>query len=321
MTEKMATRQAYGQVLLELGEEYSNLVVLDGDLSKSTMTYEFGQENPKRFYNMGIAEQNLYGTAAGMALSGKIVCASTFAMFATGRAFEIIRNSIGYTHANVKICASHAGITVGEDGASHQTFEDIALMRTIPGMTVVNPCDGYSTKELMRQVCAIDGPCYVRLGRLAIPFVYSEEASVTIGKGNQIKDGGDLTIIATGIMVNEALIAWEELKGRGIEARVIDMHTIKPLDQEIILKAARETGKIVTAEEHGIYGGLGSAVAEVIVKDYPVKMAFVGQLDTFGESGKPEELKVKYHMTARDIVEASFHLLFHVHIYNPIRAH
>ena len=307
--EKMATRQAYGQVLLELGDKYSNLVVLDGDLSKSTMTYDFGQENPKRFFNMGIAEQNLYGTAAGMALSGKIVCASTFAMFAAGRAFEVIRNSIGYTNANVKICATHAGITVGEDGGSHQTFEDIALMRTIPGMTVVNPCDGISTKELMRQVCAIDGPCYVRLGRLAVPFVYSEGDKVTIGKGNQLKEGKDLTIIATGIMVNEALIAWEELKTLGIEARIIDMHTIKPIDKDIILRAARETGKIVTAEEHGIYGGLGSAVAEVVVKDYPVKMAFVGQLDTFGESGKPEELKIKYKMTGADIVEAAKKIL------------
>lgn len=309
MTEKMATRQAYGQVLLELGDKYSNLVVLDGDLSKSTMTYEFGQENPKRFFNMGIAEQNLYGTAAGMALSGKIVCASSFAMFAAGRAFEIIRNSIGYTNANVKICATHAGITVGEDGGSHQTFEDIALMRTIPGMIVVSPSDGHSTKALMRQVCSIDGPCYVRLGRLAVPFVYEEDADVTLGKGNQLKEGGDLTIIATGIMVNEALIAWEELKSRGIEARVIDMHTIKPIDKGIILRAARETGKIVTAEEHGIYGGLGSAVAEVVVKDHPVKMAFVGQQDTFGESGKPEELKIKYKMTAADIVEASTKLL------------
>lgn len=309
MTEKMATRQAYGQVLLELGDKYSNLVVLDGDLSKSTMTYEFGQENPKRFFNMGIAEQNLYGTAAGMALSGKIVCASTFAMFASGRAFEIIRNSIGYSHANVKVCATHAGITVGEDGGSHQTFEDIALMRTIPGMIVVNPCDGYSTKELMRQVCALDGPCYVRLGRLAVPFVYKENDSVTLGKGNQIKEGKDLTIIATGIMVNEALIAWEQLKNQGIEARLIDMHTIKPIDKEIILRAARETGKIVTAEEHGIIGGLGSAVAEVVVREHPVKMAFVGQLDTFGESGKPEELKIKYHMTAADIVEASINIL------------
>jgi transketolase len=309
MTEKMATRQAYGQVLLELGDKYSNLVVLDGDLSKSTMTYEFGQENPKRFFNMGIAEQNLYGTAAGMALSGKIVCASTFAMFAAGRAFEIIRNSIGYTNANVKICATHSGITVGEDGGSHQTFEDIALMRTIPGMTVVNPCDGYSTKELMRQVCSIDGPCYVRLGRFAVPFVYKDGDGVTIGKGNQIKDGGDLTIIATGIMVNEALIAYEELKDQGIESRIIDMHTIKPIDKDIIVRAAKETGKIITAEEHGIIGGLGSAVAEVVVKEHPVKMAFVGQLDTFGESGKPAELMKKYHMTAADIVEAATNIL------------
>jgi transketolase len=311
MTEKMATRQAYGQVLLELGDTYDNLVVLDADLSKSTMTYEFGKQNPKRFFNMGISEQNLYGTAAGMALSGKIVCASTFAIFATGRAFEIIRNSIGYTNANVKVCASHAGITVGEDGGSHQTFEDMALMRTIPGMRVINPCDGNSTKELMRQVCALHGPCYVRLGRYAVPMVYGEKAEVKIGKGNLLQDGDDITIIATGIMVNEALVAREELASQGISARVIDMHTIKPIDEEIIIAAARETKGIVTAEEHSIIGGLGSAVAEVLAKHFPAKMEFVGQLDTFGESGKPEELKAKYHMTAQDIVEAAKKLRNH----------
>ncbi len=309
MTEKMATRQAYGQVLLELGDTYDNLVVLDADLSKSTMTYEFGKQNPKRFFNMGIAEQNMYGTAAGMALSGKIVCASTFAIFATGRAFEIIRNSIGYTNANVKICASHAGITVGEDGGSHQTFEDLALMRTIPGMKVINPCDGNSTKELMRQACAYHGPCYIRLGRSAVPLVYREKADVKMGKGTLLREGNHITLIGTGIMVNEALVASEELEGLGISVRVIDMHTIKPIDEEIILSAAKETKGIVTAEEHSVIGGLGSSVAEVLAKHYPAKMEFVGQLDTFGESGKPEELKAKYHMTAADIVIAAKKLL------------
>ena len=304
MAEKMATRQAYGKVLVEIGAENPNLVVMDADLSKSTMTAEFGKAYPERFFNMGIAEQNLYGAATGLALSGKVVCASTFAMFAAGRAFEIIRNSIGYTHANVKVCATHAGITVGEDGASHQTFEDIALMRTIPGMTVVNPSDGVSAKKLMKQVVAFDGPAYVRLGRAAVPVCYGEDDEIVLGKGNQVREGKDVTVIATGIMVNEALMAAEELAAEGIDVRVIDMHTIKPLDEDIIVKAARETGAIVTAEEHSVIGGLGSAVAEVVVKKCPVKMAMVGQQDTFGESGKPDELKAKYGMTAADIVKA-----------------
>ena len=304
MAEKMATRQAYGKVLVEIGAENPNLVVMDADLSKSTMTAEFSKAYPERFFNMGIAEQNLYGAATGLALSGKVVCASTFAMFAAGRAFEIIRNSIGYTHANVKVCATHAGITVGEDGASHQTFEDLALMRTIPGMTVVNPSDGVSARKLMKQVCAFDGPAYVRLGRAAVPVCYGEDDEVVLGKGNQVREGKDVTVIATGIMVNEALIAAEELAAEGIDVRVIDMHTIKPLDEEIIVKAARETGAIVTAEEHSVIGGLGSAVAEVVVKKCPVKMAMVGQQDIFGESGKPDELKAKYGMTAADIVKA-----------------
>ena len=302
--DKMATRQAYGKVLVELGAENPNLVVMDADLSKSTMTADFGKAYPDRFFNMGIAEQNLYGTACGLALSGKTVCASTFAMFAAGRAFEIIRNSIGYTHANVKVCATHAGITVGEDGASHQTFEDIALMRTIPGMTVVNPSDGVSAMKLLRQVVAFDGPAYVRLGRAAVPVCYDEADEIVLGKGNQLRDGKDVTIIATGIMVNEALMAAEQLAAEGIDARVIDMHTIKPLDEDIIVKAASETGAIVTAEEHSVIGGLGSAVAEVVVKKCPAKMAMVGQQDTFGESGKPDELKKKYGMTADDIVKA-----------------
>ena len=306
MADKMATREAYGKTLEELGSVYPNLVVMDADLSGSTKTSEFAKVYPERFFNMGIAEQNMYGAACGLALSGKIVCASTFAMFASGRAFEIIRNSIGYTHANVKVCATHAGITVGEDGASHQTFEDIALMRTIPGMTVVNPSDGASAKELLKQVIAMEGPAYVRLGRAAVPFFYNEESAkdIRLGKGNTLRDGKDITIIATGIMVSEAMKAAEELALEGIDCRVIDMHTIKPLDEDIVIKAALETGKIVTAEEHSTVGGLGSAVSEVTSQNAPCRIFMVGQKDTFGESGKPEELKAKYGMTASDIYKA-----------------
>ena len=277
---------------------------MDADLSKSTMTAEFSKTFPERFFNMGIAEQNLYGTAAGLALSGKVVCASTFAMFASGRAFEIIRNSIGYTGANVKVCATHAGITVGEDGASHQTFEDLALMRTIPGMTVVNPSDGVSARILLKQVVDFEGPAYVRLGRAAVPVFYDETADIRLGKGNVLRPGKDVTVIATGIMVAEAMLAASQLAEEGIDVRVIDMHTIKPLDEDIIVSAAKETGKIVTAEEHSIIGGLGSAVAEVLCRNYPVRVEMVGQQDTYGESGKPDELKEKYGMTAADIVAA-----------------
>ena len=304
MAEKMATRQAYGQALVELGAENKNLIVMDADLSKSTMTAEFSKAYPERFFNMGIAEQNLYATAAGIAHTGKVVCASTFAMFAAGRAFEIIRNSIGYTHANVKVCATHAGITVGEDGATHQTFEDLALMRTIPGMTVVNPSDGVSAKKLIRQCVAMEGPCYIRLGRAAVPVFYGEDDEITLGKGNMVRGGRDVTVVATGIMVNEAMIAAEEMAKEGVDVRVIDIHTIKPLDEEIIVKAAEQTGRIVTAEEHSIIGGLGSAVAETLVRKCPVKVAMVGQNDTFGESGKPDQLKEKYGMTSKDIVDA-----------------
>ena len=304
MAEKMATRQAYGEALVELGHKYNNLVVLDADLSKSTMTANFAKEYPKRFFNIGIAEQNMYGIAAGMAVSGKIVCASTFAMFAAGRAFEIIRNSIGYPHANVKICATHAGITVGEDGASHQTFEDLALMRTIPGMTVLNPSDGVCAKKLIEQAMEMVGPVYIRLGRAAVPTVYAENDDIKIGKANCLLGGTDYTVIATGIMVNEALIAAQELKKDGISVKVIDMHSIKPIDDEAVIAAAKATKGIVTAEEHSIIGGLGAAVAQVCAENCPTKIAFVGQLDTFGESGKPDQLKEKYHMTATDIANA-----------------
>ena len=304
MAEKMATREAYGKVLKELGPVMEDLVVMDADLSGSTKSGEFAKVCPDRFFNMGIAEQNLYGAAAGLALSGKTVCASTFAMFATGRAYEIIRNTIGYTGANVKICATHAGITVGEDGASHQTFEDIALMRNIPGMLVVNPSDGVSAEILLKKVLEMKGPAYVRLGRASVPVTYSEDAELEIGKGNLVKNGSDITVIATGIMVNEAIMAADRLSEEGVDVRIIDMHTIKPIDKDIIIKAAEETGAIVTAEEHSVIGGLGSAVAEVVVKECPVKMAMVGQQDVYGESGKPEDLKQKYHMTADDIVSS-----------------
>ena len=303
MAETMATRQAYGKTLIELGEKYPQLVVMDADLSKSTMTAEFGKTYPDRFFNMGIAEQNLYGAAAGLALSGKIVCASTFAMFATGRAFEIIRNSIGYTRANVKICATHAGITVGEDGASHQTFEDIALMRTIPGMTVINPSDGVSAKKLLEQAVAMEGPCYVRLGRAKVPVFYEDSDQLTLGRGNLVRDGKDVTIVATGLMVNEAMIAKDMLKEEGISARVINIHTIKPIDKDIILKAAEETGAIVTAEEHSIIGGLGSAVTEVVCEGKPVPVVRVGVEDKFGGSGPAVEMLKIYGLCASNIVE------------------
>lgn len=309
MTEKMATRDAYGKALVALGAQYPSLVVLDADLSGSTKTKEFAKVYPERFFNMGIAEQNLYGTAAGIALSGKTVCASTFAIFAAGRAFEIIRNSIGYPRANVKICATHAGITVGEDGASHQTFEDMALMRTIPGMTVINPADGISAMKLIGQAVAMEGPCYIRLGRSAVAGIYEDEDTVQIGKANVLKAGSDITLCATGMMVQEALRAAEILEMEGILARVIDLHTIKPLDEDVLVRAAEETGALITAEEHSIIGGMGSAVAELLARHCPTRMAFVGQQDTYGESGKPAELLQKYGMTADAIVGKARKLL------------
>lgn len=301
---KIATREAYGEFLVETGAVRKDLIVMDADLSSSTKTKMFADAYPERFVQSGISEQDMIAEAAGIALSGHVVCASSFAMFATGRAYEIIRNSIAYTGANVKICATHAGITVGEDGASHQTFEDISLMRGIPGMTVVCPADALSAKKLLGEIIDQEGPAYVRLGRSGVPALYGEDDEIVVGKAVQLKEGKDVTIIATGIMVAETLAAAEELAGEGIEARVIDMHTIKPLDVEAIIKAAKETRGIVTAEEHGIIGGLGSAVAEVLSTTCPVKMAMVGQRDTFGESGKPAQLLEKYGMTKSDIVRA-----------------
>jgi transketolase len=304
MAEKIATRQAYGEFLVEKGAERKDLVVMDADLSGSTKTKNFAKAFPDRFIDCGISEQDMMAEAAGIALSGHVVCASTFAMFATGRAYEVIRNSIGYTGANVKICATHAGITVGEDGASHQTFEDIALMREIPGMSVVVPADAVSTKKLLDQIVDSEGPAYVRLGRSAVPVIYDDSSEIDFGKANLLRGGKDVTVIATGIMVADAVEAADELAEEGISVRVLDMHTIKPIDEDAIISAAESTRAIVTAEEHSVIGGLGSAVAEVVVKNCPVKMAMVGQNDVFGESGKPDELRQKYGMTKDDIIAA-----------------
>jgi transketolase len=302
MTKKIATREAYGKVLVELGKQNEDIVVLDADLSKSTKTSSFGKVFPNRFFNMGISEQNLMGTAAGLAASGKIPFASTFAMFATGRAFEIIRNSICYPKLNVKVCATHAGITVGEDGASHQALEDIACMRAIPNMTVINPADAISAEALIYAASEYKGPVYIRLGRAKVPVIYNkEDYEFEIGKGIEVKEGQDVTIIATGIMVDKALKAREDLLKEGISARVIDIHTIKPIDKDIIIKATKETKAIVTVEEHNILGGLGSAVAEVVVENSPVPMKMIGINDTFGESGKPDQLLEKYGLTSENI--------------------
>ena len=300
---KKATRDSYGAALVELGAEYENLVVLDADLAAATKTGMFRKAYPDRFFNAGIAEGNLMGVAAGLAASGKIVFASSFAMFAAGRAFEQVRNSIGYPHLNVKIGATHAGISVGEDGATHQCCEDIALMRTIPGMTIINPADDTETRMAVRAAAEMNGPCYLRFGRLAVPAVFDKDSyHFQIGKGVQLVEGNDVTIIATGLMVNEALIAAEQLKNEGISARVINMATIKPIDRDIIVKAAKETGVIVTAEEHNIIGGLGGAVAEVVCETVPVPVVRVGVNDVFGKSGPAVELLKIYGLSAENIV-------------------
>ncbi|MDU4935044.1 MAG: transketolase family protein [Peptostreptococcaceae bacterium] len=301
---KIATRDAYGKTLLKLGETNDNVVVLDADLSKSTKTNDFSKAFPNRFFNMGIAEQNLIGAACGFATAGKIPFASTFAMFATGRAFEVIRNSVCYPKLNVKICATHAGITVGEDGASHESIEDISIMRSIPNMTVVVPADGIETEKVILEAAKYNGPMYVRLGRSAVPTLFGEDYKFEIGKGTVLRDGNDATIIACGMMVNEAIIAHEELKAEGINVRVINMSTIKPIDGELIVKAAKETKAIVTAEEHSIIGGLGSAVSEVVSEECPVIVKKVGVKDVFGESGTPAELLEKYGLTAKHIAES-----------------
>lgn len=300
---KIATREAYGKALVKLGKINDDVVVLDADLSKSTKTNDFCKAYPNRFFNMGIAEQNLVGAACGFAAAGKIPFASTFAMFATGRAFEVIRNSACYPKLNVKICATHAGITVGEDGGSHQSVEDISLMRSVPNMTVLVPADGVEAEKMIFAAAEFNGPMYVRLGRSAVPTLFNEDYNFEIGKGVVLKEGNDATIIACGMMVNEAILAADMLKEENINVRVINMSTIKPVDTELIIKAAKETKAIVTAEEHSIIGGLGSAVSEVVSENCPIIVKKVGINDCFGESGTPAELLEKYGLTAKHIVE------------------
>lgn len=296
---KKATRESYGAALVEYGKD-ERIVVLDADLSKSTKTEMFKKAYPDRFVNCGIAEANMMCVAAGLASCGKIAFASTFAMFAAGRAFEQVRNSIGYTNLNVKIGATHAGISVGEDGASHQCLEDIALMRTIPNMTVINPADDIEARLAVEAAIEHDGPVYMRFGRLAVEDVNPEDYKFELGKGVQLADGTDVTVIATGLMVEKALEARKILAEDGISARVINIHTIKPIDKDIIIKAAKETGAIVTAEEHSVYGGLGSAVSEVVCEYAPCTVKIIGT-EKFGRSGKPAELFELYGLTAANI--------------------
>ncbi|HOB12359.1 MAG TPA: transketolase family protein [Syntrophomonadaceae bacterium] len=307
--EKQATRDAYGQALVELGQTYENVVVLDADLSKSTKSADFAKAFPERFFNAGIAEQNMMGMAAGLAASGKVVFASSFAIFATGRAFEQVRNSIAYPHLNVKVCATHAGLTVGEDGGSHQAVEDISLMRSLPNMTVVVPADGVSTRKMVQNLYQMEGPAYLRLGRPAVPILYKEEDHIEIGKGNLLREGNDAAIIACGIMVAKALQAADELAASGIQVAVADMHTIKPLDQELVLKLARQTGAVLTVEEHSVIGGLGSAVCETVSEHFPVPVLRMGIADAFGQSGTPDNLLEHYGLTVDNIVRNIHKLL------------
>lgn len=297
-----ATRESYGMALVELGYENEDIVVLDADLSKSTKTNDFKNKFKDRFFNVGIAEQNLMGMAAGLSNVGKIPFASTFAVFATGRAFEIIRNSICYPNMNVKIAATHAGITVGEDGGSHQSIEDIALMNSLPNMTVIVPADHTEAMQAVKAAAAYDGPVYLRFGRCNTDDIFDENYKFEIGKGIEVVSGNDVTIIATGMMVQKAIEASKILLAQGIEARVLNISTIKPIDREIILKAARETKGIVTAEEHSIIGGLGCVVSTVVTSECPTIVKMVGINDVFGQSGTPNELMVKYELTSESII-------------------
>lgn len=296
-----ATREGYAAGLLELGKTNEKVVVLDADLAGATKTGAFAKEYKDRFFNCGISEQNLMGVAAGLSLSGYIPFASSFAMFAVGRAFEQIRNSIGYPGLNVKIGATHAGISVGEDGASHQCNEDIALMRTIPGMTIINPADFVEAKAAVIAASEHEGPVYMRFGRLAVPVIFDDDYKFEWGKANVLRQGDDLTIVATGLMVNEALIAYENLKNKGINARIINVHTIKPLDEETILTAAKETGKILVCEEHNIIGGLGGAVSELLSSKLPTKVVRLGVNDEFGHSGPAKDLLKEFGLSAENI--------------------
>lgn len=300
---KVATRVGFGNALVELGAKRDDFVVLDADLAAATQTGMFKKAYPDRFYDCGIAEADMIGIAAGIAATGKKVICSSFAMFAAGRAFEQIRNSVGYPHLNVVIGATHAGISVGEDGATHQCCEDIALMRTIPGMTIINPADETEAKKAVEAALALDGPVYMRFGRLAVPVIFDDDYNFEVGKSVELKEGSDVTIIATGLMVAEALEAYELLKKDGINARVINMHTIKPLDNEAVIRAAKETGAIVTAEEHSVIGGLGAAVSELICEEYPVPVLKLGVYDTFGHSGPAPKLLDEFGLRAVNIAE------------------
>lgn len=300
---KIATRQSYGEKLVELGRNNPEIVVLDADLAAATKTDLFKKEFPERFFDMGIAEQDMMATAAGLAAYGKIPYASTFAMFAAGRAYDQIRNSICYPKLNVKICATHAGISVGEDGATHQMLEDISLMRTLPNMTVMSVSDDIQTKWAVEEIAKIKGPVYLRLGRLASPVIYEEGQKFEIGKGIQIGEGTEATVIATGLMVSEAIKAQEILAQKGIHIRVVDIHTIKPIDKGLIVKCAKETKRIITIEDHSIIGGLGSAVCEVLAEEYPTKVTRLGMKDEFGKSGKAEKLLAYFGLSAEGMIK------------------
>ena len=298
-----ATRQSYGETLVELGKENENIVVLDADLATATKTIEFAKKFPERFFDIGIAEADMIGTAAGMATCGKMPYASTFAVFAAGRAYDQIRSSVCYPNLNVKICATHAGITVGEDGATHQMLEDINLMRGMPNMHVFCPSDDVQTKWLIKEISKIQGPCYVRLCRLATPDIYNENQKFEIGKMVQIGEGEDSTIFATGVTVSEAITAQKELKERGINVRVIDVHTIKPLDEEMIIKCAKETKRLISVEDHNIIGGIGSAISEVLTDKFPTKLERMGINDTFGKSGNAKELLKYFKIDSQAIID------------------
>lgn len=300
---KKATRQSYGEYLLELGKTNKNVVVLDADLAGATKTNIFAKEFPERFFDMGIAEQDMMATAAGFATCSKIPFVSTFAVFATGRCYDQIRNSICYPNLNVKICATHAGITVGEDGATHQMLEDINLMRGLPNMTVISPCDDTQVKWAVNEAAKISGPVYIRFGRAATPLIYDNETKFEIGKAVQFGEGTDATIFATGIMVAEALKAKEELEKEGINVRVVDVHTIKPIDEDTIIKCAKETDRLISIEEHSIIGGLGTAISEVLSENYPKKLTRLGMKDCFGKSGKAQELLNYYNLNAEAIIK------------------
>jgi transketolase len=304
LADTIATRDVYGKALLTLGAINPDVVVLDADLSKSTKTVDFAKKYPERFFNMGIAEANLLGTAAGLAAAGKIPFASTFAIFAVGRAFEQIRNSIAYPKLNVKIAATHSGITVGEDGGSHQAVEDVAIMRAVPNMAVLVPADGEETRQVVMAAAKYNGPVYIRMGRLAVPLLFGEEYHFEIGKANVLREGTDAAIMANGLMVFKALEAAEELAGVGIKVAVVNIASVKPLDVETIVRLAKQTRAVVTAEEHNIIGGLGSAIAEVLGEMLPTPMVRVGLKDTFGESGRPQELLEKYGLTKEALVKA-----------------